>query len=62
MQAHLDWRGSPEHLENQKLLEQYKDWWVGIVRVHSSMSEFGRRVSQVGQAVSGNGHRERSRL
>jgi hypothetical protein len=62
MQAHLDWRGSPEHLENQKLLEQYKDWWVGIVRVHSSMSEFGRRASRVGQAVSGIEHRESSRL
>ncbi|KAK6597046.1 hypothetical protein H4I96_09698 [Botrytis cinerea] len=39
MQAHLEWRDSPEHHENKKLLEQYKDWWKGIVRVHSSMHE-----------------------
>lgn len=39
MQAHLEWRESPEHHENTKLLEQYKDWWKGIVRVHSTMHE-----------------------
>ncbi|KAG9191397.1 hypothetical protein G6011_09485 [Alternaria panax] len=39
MQAHLEWRDSPEHHENTKLLEQYKDWWKGIARVHSSMHE-----------------------
>lgn len=39
MQAHLEWRDSPEHHENTKLLEQYKDWWKGLVRVHSSMHE-----------------------
>jgi hypothetical protein len=45
MQAHLHWRNSPEHRENTKLLEQYKDWWKGIVRVHSSMNEFGKRAA-----------------
>ncbi|TGO43655.1 hypothetical protein BCON_1192g00010 [Botryotinia convoluta] len=46
MQAHLEWRDSPEHHENTMLLEQYKDWWKGLVRVHSSMHEIHRCISK----------------
>lgn len=46
MQAHLEWRDSPEHHENTKLLEQYKDWWKGLVRVHSSMHEINKCISK----------------
>ncbi|KAF5874780.1 uncharacterized protein Bfra_004798 [Botrytis fragariae] len=46
MQAHIEWRDSPEHRENTKLLEQYKDWWKGLVRVHSSMHEIHRCISK----------------